>query len=294
MQDRVTIVTVTHNGGLVIGGLLGSIPENVRLIVVDNASTDDSLDIVRSKRPDALILQNEIGLGYGGGANRGLGAVETEFALLVNPDTIMDEHALERMLEAADSFPDAAMFAPLHLNRDGSVELSHDVRLWDRRRMGKRRGETVPEGPLCAEFLSGAVNMVRMSVLRETGFYDPEIFLYYEDDDMCLRLRQAGHSLVLVPDAVVTHLGGGSVRPNRAYYWEKFWHIAWSRIYLEGKYRGRLAKFMAALRHGMRYLLKMLGNIVRLRWSGVWRDMARMAGTFASLIGVRASRQPKA
>ncbi len=288
MLDRVTVITVTHNGGLVIGGMLDSLPPGIRLIVVDNASTDDTLDIVRAKRPDATILRNEIGLGYGAGASRGLGAVETELALLANPDSVLGEGAIAALVEAADAYPDAAMFGPVHRNRHGNIEPSHDVELWRRRDFGKRDGEGIPDGPICVEFLSGAVNLVRMNVMREVGFYDPKVFLYFEDDDMCMRLRRAGHSLVLVPQSLVVHLNAGSVRPNRAYYWEKFWHIAWSRVYIERKYRGSGAAAALAVKDGLRYAFKALGNALVLRWSQSWRDAARCAGTWSALLGIDA------
>ena len=108
MPDRVTIVTVTHNGGLVIGALLRSLPPDLPLVVVDNASTDDTLEIVQDTRPNASVLRNPIGIGYGRAANRGLRAVTTEFALLANPDTLLSDEAISALMEAADEFPHAA------------------------------------------------------------------------------------------------------------------------------------------------------------------------------------------
>ncbi len=288
MHTRLTVVTVTHNGGLVIGGLLDSLPATVPLVVVDNASADDTLDIVSAKRPDALVLRNSVGQGYGRGASRGLEAVRTEFALLANPDSVLSEDAITALVDAADRYPDAAMFGPVHRAGDGHVEPSHDVELWRRHLFGKRTSEAPPDGDICVEFISGAVNLVRMDVLRQTGFYDPNVFLYFEDDDMCLRLRQAGHSLIVVPQSVVVHLNAGSVRPNAAYYWEKFWHIAWSRIHIERKYRGPGAATWLACKDTLRYALKALGNLTLFRTLQARRDAARCAGTFSALIGIRA------
>ena len=71
MLDRVTIITVTHNSGLVISELLESLPKYLRLIVVDNASTDNTLEIIATKRPDATVIRNSVGLGYGRAASKG-------------------------------------------------------------------------------------------------------------------------------------------------------------------------------------------------------------------------------
>ena len=290
MLDRVTIVTVTHNSGLVISELLESLPNYVQIIIVDNASSDNTLEIIGIKRPDATVIRNSIGLGYGRAAGMGFAAAETEFILLANPDSLVSKDAISKLVEAADQFPDAAMFGPQHRTADGEIVLSHDVNLWKRRLYGSRSTEIAPSGPICAEFISGAVTLVRTSVLETTGFYDPEIFLYFEDDDICLRLRRAGFSLVLVPNSVVIHLNGGSVRTSRAYYWEKFWHHAWSRIYIEGKYRGAKAKTRLALQLAIRFSFKALINGMIGRRQKCWRDVARLTGTCAALFGVKVAR----
>lgn len=294
MTARTTVITITHNGGLVIGGLLKSLPADLPLIVIDNASEDDTLDIVTKLRPDAKIIRNSVGLGYGTAASQGLEIVETEFALLANPDSLMTSDAIDALVAAADQYPDAAMFGPLHKDGNGDIEPSHDVELWKRRDYGRLAYDCVPEGPLCVEFLSGAVNLVRMDVMRQVGFYDPEIFLYFDDDDMCARMLRAGHGMILVADSVVMHLNGGSVRPNRAYYWEKFWHLAWSRIYFERKYKGRLAAICLGLKHTVRYGWKALLYGITLQRKKGWRDLARFFGSLGALIGVRASKQPRA
>ena len=290
MLDRVTIITVTHNSGLVISGLLDSLPNYIRLIVVDNASTDNTLAIIATKRSDASVIRNSIGLGYGHAASKGFAAAATEFILLANPDSLVGEEAISALVEAADQFPDAAMLGPQHKTADGEIVLSHDVNLWKRRIYGKRSTEPIPSGPICVEFISGAVTLVRTSVLQTTGFYDPEIFLYFEDDDICLRLRRAGFSLVLVPNSVVIHLNGGSVRPSRSYYWEKFWHLAWSRVYIEGKYRGTTAKTLLAAQLAIRFAFKALINGMTGRRQNCWRDTARFTGTCAALLGVKVAR----
>ncbi len=289
-EDRVAVVTVTHHSAAVIGACLESVRGTAQIIVVDNASDDDSLAIVARVAPDAEIIRNAVGVGYGNGANQGLARVRAEFALLANADSVLKPGALDALVAAARRYPGAAMFAPTIVNTDGSVELSHDVPIFDRRRYGDRAGEAPPEGDCCAESLSGAVVLVRMAALGEVGFFDPNLFLYYDDDDMCLRLRRAGYGLVLVPSAVAEHAGGGSVRPSPGYYWEKFWHMAWSRLYIEEKYQGRAMMRRVAAAHLLRFGLKALGYALVLNRAKARRDAARFSGTAAYLAGVRASK----
>lgn len=288
--QRVSVVVVTHHSGGVIRQCLEPFDKAAKIVIVDNASDDDTLDIVPQAAPHSEVLRNQVGAGYGNGANQGLATVHTEFALLANPDAVVSDDALTRLVEAADAYADGALFGPTMIDAGGDVALSHDVGLFDRRRYGSRDGEPLPDGPCCAEFLSGAVTLLRMSAYREVGPFDPRLFLYYEDDDFCIRLRVARFSLILVPDAVVSHIGGGSVHPSAHYYWEKYWHMAWSRLYIEEKYHGSAARRRTANANLWVFALKVLGNAVILRRAKAWRDLARLFGTLGYILAIPASR----
>ncbi|RED50820.1 glycosyltransferase family 2 protein [Aestuariispira insulae] len=293
--SRVTIVTVTHNGGHVIGDCLQQFRSAENLIVVDNASQDDTLAIVARQTPQARVIRNSKGVGYGNAANQGLAAAKTEFTLMVNPDSIVTPADVAALLDAADRYPEAGIISPQHKNADGSLELTHDVAMFHRRKFpepfDQRSEEPAPGGELCAEFISGAVNLIRKTAYQKVGGFDPEIFLYFDDDDICLRMRHAGFSLILVPQAQITHLNGGSVRPSLHYKWEKFWNYGWARLYIENKYRGSGAAWSLGLRHALRFLPKAIGYGLILKKEKALRDMARFAGTIAYLAGAKALDQ---
>lgn len=287
--SRVAIVTVTHHSAALIENCLRSVAKARQVIVVDNASDDGTPDVVRRALPSAQLIENRIGRGFGNGCNQGLEKVETEFALLLGPDSTIDDASIAAMVEAADTWPEAGLLGPAIVAPDGHVELSHDIGLFARIHGGKRKdADLLPEGPLCADHLSGAVLLVRMSAVREVGFFDRNIFLYYEDDDLCIRMREAGYTLILVPEACATHVGGGSSRPSLHHRWEKFWHMAWSRLYIEAKYNGRTAAIRVALCHGAKFAAKALGYAVTLNGPKSLRDAARLAGTCAWLRGAKA------
>ena len=288
---RTSVVAVTHDSGHVIGPCLASVAQAAAIFVVDNASHDDCLATVRATTPGAEIVANPVGLGYGNGANQGMERVTSEFALVINPDAVLRTGALDALVAAADAYPDAAMLGPAIYNPDGSLEISHDAGLFERAGLDARRdGESAPEGPLCAGFLSGAVFMLRMSAVRATGGYDPAIFLYYEDDDLCLRLRAQGYSLVLVPGAQAEHLGGGSIRAGWASHWEKFFHMAWSRLYFEAKHQRTGTSEATALGHALGFAAKALGYALIGQAKKAVRDAARASGSLAYLLGRPASR----
>ena len=288
--QRISVVVVTHRSAAVIANCIDSIGSAAEVVVVDNASDDTTLDIVASKSIHATVQSNPINVGFGAGTNQGLRLVTREFALLANPDCQFDTNSIKLLLEAADKYAEAVWLAPRVLNQSGLDELPYDVELFKRPFFPDRKNERIPEGECCAEYLSGALILMRMSAYTKVGPFDEGIFLYYEDDDFCLRLRKLGFALILVPQAVVSHVGGGSVRNSLHYRWQKFWHMAWSRLYLEEKYRGPVARNKIAYPNLVRFTLKALGNAIILNHAKFLRDIARLMGTAAYILKVPASK----
>lgn len=281
---RVTVVVVTHFARAVIAPCLSAAASAARVIVVDNASGDDTLEIVRQTLPNAAIIANAVGVGYGNAANQGLAAAETEFVLLLNPDAVLAPDAVALLVAAADRWPDAAVLAPTLKTPGGAWEVSHDVGLFSRPALGPRT-DAEPTGDICADYVSGAVMLLRRSVYERLGGFDPAIFLYYEDDDFCMRIRQAGLAIVRVAAAVASHIGGGSVPATDKKLREKFFSMAWSRLHIEARWRGR----SAAWRLGLPLLLKLGAKaagyaLIDPGGKGL-RDAARFRGTFAWLSG---------
>ena len=281
---RVCVVTVAYNSAAALRGLLGSVPEGLALIVVDNASRDDSAKVAEAA--GARVIRNAANLGFGAGCNIGMAAAETEFVLLANPDTRLDAAALARLVAAADAFPDAAILAPMLCDESGERVRSWDVEQLHRRLLSRKRdAEPWPEGPLCAEFLSGACMLLRASDgLR----FDEAFFLFYEDDAICAAARAKGRSLVLVPDAVMRHAGGGSSAPSQALSAFKARHLAWSRLHYMVLMRGSAAARREAWARVWHHAGKAVGHALTLRFDKLRADLAGLGGTLAWLRGRRA------
>lgn len=284
-DTRVTIAAVTHNSAAVIGDMIASIDPRFPVVVCDNGSTDGTPEIVERTRPSTVLIRSAGNDGYGRAMNRALDAVTTPYAFLIGPDTVVGEDTIDRLVETADRYPDAGLVGPEIRNPDGTVELSHDVMLERRAALGRRRDEPAPEGPLCADFLSGAAWLVRMTAFRAIGGFDPAIFLYYEDDDVCRRMRAVGSSLVLVPGAAVTHLSGGSVPTTNAYSWFKYWHMGWSRIHFARKHEGNGAAWGEYAANAPRLLAKAALYALAVQSGKARRDFARFSGMTAAIAG---------
>jgi len=228
---QVTVVVVTYNSAHclpLLGPLLSSCPN---VVISDNGSDDDTAVHAQSLWPQALVLAHGRNLGFGAANNRALAQVKTPFALLLNPDCEMTPQALEELLQAAHLFQDAALVAPQLMASETRPEVNYrwPSSLWT------SRGPAA-EGPVCVGFVCGAVMLLRMERMAGNGFFDERFFLYYEDDDLCLRLFQAKLPMVLCPQVKVLHRSRGSVRgrsPWRSEYLRGYHHAQSKLIFLD-------------------------------------------------------------
>ena len=204
--DRVTVVLCVRNSGHVLPKSLGSLPKARRIIVIDACSTDNTADIAEACHLATEVIRNTVDHGLAAATNQCLALAETDYVLNINPDTIIHEGCVERLVELGDANPNAAGVAPLLTNNRGNLEL--DV-MGPRERHHHKLGH-IPEGPFCTWFITGAVVLWRRSALESLGGWDGSFFLYSEDADLSYRSTQAGFSLILDPDATADHFGGAS------------------------------------------------------------------------------------
>lgn len=277
----VTVVIVTFNSGAVIGPCLESIPANVKVSVVDNASADDSVQRIQAQRPDAHIIQSPENLGFGRAMNLAIEQADTEFVLLLNPDARLAVGAIETLVEKAASYPDAAILAPVLYHPDGEQQTSYRTDVFKR---AATVGEYIePAADICTDMVTGAVMLWRMSDMREIGFFDENFFFTYEDDDICMRVRLAGKSLVVVPEATVVHDPGTSTPPSAALTLRKTRYVMTSRLCFERKYRGVAAARRMALIQASKYLFRTLLYVPLFYKKGILRSYGRFHAAFTFL-----------
>ncbi len=148
----------------------------------------------------------------------------------------------------------------------------------------------MPAGDCCMDYVGGSAMFFRMSAFRAMGGFDDAIFLYGEDDDICLRLTASGHALIHVAGCQVLHAGGKSTTPSPRLEWCKAWHQGWSRIHVEAKHRGQRAAWRYLLREWPRLRLKSSlrrGDARHTKWHGRAAGMAAWArGVQATSVGL--------
>jgi GT2 family glycosyltransferase len=195
-------------------------------IVVDNASTDDSVAAIGAAFPAAEILVNEQNVGFAGGVNVGIArarAAGFPYLLLLNNDTQVAPDALGALLTVAESDPRAGILSPLIYYADGA-------RIWfagayRRRRLPGislpwyRRHHSFLPRPFSIDYATGCAMLIRTELVEQVGGLDSGYFMYWEDLDLCERARRAGWRLLLVPSATVNHRVSASTGENAPAKW---------------------------------------------------------------------------
>ncbi|GJE43052.1 glycosyltransferase family 2 protein [Methylobacterium soli] len=234
MPSLVAVVVAHDSAGALPACLAALAAEHVPALVVDNASRDGSA--VLAEAAGAAVVRNARNEGYGRANNIGVRAAERAVhVLILNPDVVLQPGAVDALLAAAEAYPDAGLYAPRIVEPDGRY--FYQARSYLAPYLPNPKGRLAPpSGDACAPFLSGACLMVRRDRFLERGGFDEEIFLFYEDDDLCRRFADAGHALVHVHGAVALHGRGRSSAPERGRVFRTRWHQAWSRAYVARKY----------------------------------------------------------
>ena len=229
----VSVVFVTYNSAGVIGAAIDSLPNDVRVLVVDNASDDATLDVCRSRTVEVVALNKNVG--YGAAANIGIRKTDTEFVFLLNPDILLQVGCIDVLLAAAADHSAVGLFGPSQYKHDDGVQIDHDkptsLLVPD-----DRTGTVLSPGVHEVDFLLGSAYFIRRSAFDAIKGFDETLFLFYEDDDFCRRLRDAGWARALVTNGFCQHAVGQSspVTPDLVY--AKNWHIAWSECYARTKH----------------------------------------------------------
>lgn len=275
--DEFTVVIVTYNSVHCILSLSRSLSKLKNIIFVDNASEDKTTESINSLLPQAKIISLEKNLGFGAANNQALKIVKTPYALLLNPDCEPKEDFFKNLIIAANKFIDAAIIAPHLISRDGSTEINYrwPVTYW------KSKGDKA-DGPCCVGFVCGAVMLIKLTEMKDIGFFDEEFFLYYEDDDLCQRVFKHKKQIILDPTLEVIHYSRGSVKGGNPLKHEfiRGLHHAQSKLLFEKKYFGERRYQQLKIKTLILAILNLIPRIL----IPYPRYLARLAGRILGLI----------
>jgi hypothetical protein len=257
-----SICMVTQQARDYLRDCLHSIAENLstiayEIIVVDNASRDGTLEMLRDEFPAVQGIANDHNTGFTAPTNQALRQGGGRYLMALNPDTLIQPGAVQTLLEFMDAHPDAGICGPRVQNADGSLQKScrrGDSRPWAvfsyflglsrlfprSKFFGGYHLNHLPEDEINpVDGVAGSCMLIRRKVIDQIGYLDERFFAYQEDADYCYQARQAGWQVYYVPTARITHFGGRGgtrVQPYRSIYeWHRsywlYYHKNFARDY---------------------------------------------------------------
>jgi len=269
--EQVTIVSVSYQSRAIVEAFSDTLKAFPHVVIIDNGSHDGTAAEIRRCVPHARLIERSDNIGFGAANNQAMQQVRTPFALLLNPDSHIEPANLALLLDTLARYPTAGAIAPQSWRADGVPQRCFRQAFYA---VPRNKGPyQLAAGTCCADWLHGCCLLLRTDAFNRIGGFDENFFLYYEDDDLCLRLRQAGFACLFEPRARARHLGGASSTADWRTSFIKAFHYARSRHLAIDKYLGRragriyLAKILLAAAPATLIYAVLLRRKYALRWA---------------------------
>lgn len=234
MNVAASLIVVSWNTNNILRNTLKSIYDHhhkytFEVIVIDNASTDSSTEMVESDFPEAILLKNTDNVGYSKACNQGIALAKGRYILLMNSDVTIKNDGISKILEFAERNPDASIFGSRVLKPDGTLQQSCfmfpsllNIMLW-----GTCLYKLFPNSKFFGredmtwwdanderevDVIKGCFLLVRQKHIPKVGLLDEDYFMFAEETDWCYRFKKAGFKIMFTPTAEITHVGGESTK----------------------------------------------------------------------------------
>lgn len=228
----VTVIAVSFNSAAPLRSMLQTVPDRYPVVVVDNASEDDSVEV--AERLGATVIVNEQNFGFSTACNIGADAAKTEYLFFLNPDTELEPDTIDKLYQATKRFPEASAFAPVLMSQSGVPWVKSSSILAYKERWLPCE---FPDADFEVLAISGAAILVSRRNFEAVGKFDENIFLYFEDDDLSFRLRQQIGPLMIIRSARLMHLGGQSTSVRTLHPGFKHFQFSRSKTYVVRKHK---------------------------------------------------------
>lgn len=224
-SPKIFVVVLNYNGRNTLSACLKSVYQNIypnfEVVLVDNNSTDGSLEEAKRNFSRAHFIKNPQNLGFSAGNNVGIRFALEKFAdyiFLLNSDAYVEKNTLTDLVIEAEKNPMTGLISPLIKKPDGSVWFAGGKIDWLRMRT-VHFFKPQKTSAYASAYLSGCALLIKKTVFQQIGLFDEHFFLYYEDADFSLRARRAGFDLLLLPTTTIVHAEQSEVANPRKLYW---------------------------------------------------------------------------
>ena len=229
--DLTVIITSFHSSDKIFS-CIESIEKSIKIIVIENSNDEKLKEEIHSKYQNVECILSKENLGYGAGNNLGLSRVETSYALIVNPDVTLNNDAVNKFFLSINNLGDFGIIAPISQNEKyNNFDINEDKEIKE------------------VDNVKGFAMFLNMKNLKQINFFDENFFLYFEEIDLCRRLKKNNLKIFIDPTIKVSHLGGTShnSKIEKPMELSRNWHWMWSTFYFHKKHYGYLTAIIKIL-----------------------------------------------
>ncbi len=280
-KDNLTIIIVTIKSEKVIEKCLNSIDPKVKKIIIENSSDENFTQKLKNKYQNIDCYNSGKNLGMGVGNNIGIKKSKTRYVMILNPDTILNNDTLDQIFKISKSL-DFAILSPIS---DKDNFPNYKI---------KNKTDYLEKDFFEVDQIDGYSMLIDKSKFDEK-FFDENIFMYLENDDLCLRMKKKGEKIFILKNAKINHLGAKAV--NEKFYSElefsRNWHWNWSKFYYRKKHYGFLFAFIIGLPSFISSCLKCLFYLIFKNKFKFKIFFCKASGFYNSLINKKSWYRPR-
>ena len=226
-RQNLSVVIVTIKSEKVIHSCIGSINQNIPIIVVEHSNNKNFKDELEQKYTNLKCILSKSNLGTGTGYNIGIKAANTEYVLVLNADVVLEKNAIDELFLASKDLPNFSILAPLEKN-------FVNYGIFNK----KKSNEDMGVSPFEVDFVDGFAMLLNKKNFKEADYFDESFFMYLENDDLCRRVKNKGGSIYVVPRSKINHLAAKTVdkKFEDEVEFSRNWHWIWSKFYFNKKH----------------------------------------------------------
>ncbi len=276
--DKITVVINTFNSEDKIRQCLNSIDTSVKIIIIENSNNLSFKDEIEKEFSNVNCFLSGQNLGYAKGNNFGLSKVQSDYALILNPDAFLEKGTLDRLLSTANKFKDFSIIGPAKQDEFSNTERKNDK-----------------ADVFKVNTLKGFAMFLNLKQFEDIGFFDENFFIYLEEIDLCKRLLKKNKKIYLDQKVLINHLGGSSHNEKINFEMElsRNWHWMWSTFYYNKKHFGFINSLIKVSGKFFSSLIKMIFFTIIFESKKRKIYFQRFSGLFNSIIGKKSWYRPK-
>ncbi len=287
-RQNLSVIIVSFKSDHVIHRCISSIDKDIEIIIVDNSNNYKFKKNIEEQYENVKCILSPKNIGMGAGNNLGINNIDKDFALILNPDVILEKSTIDQIINASKLLKTFAVISPISDNPKYPNYKSDEEVNFKSEGLRPFKVKTV-------DGYSMLLNLKRLKKLNNFNFFDENIFLYLENDDFCKRLKSNNENIYIVPKSKIHHLGGEAVDPKYKYEIElsRNWHWMWSKFYFNKKHYGYFKALISIFQNLISAKVKFFYFLLTLNSKKRKIYQMRLSGLLNSMIGNKSFYRPK-